>query len=148
MKKLLFVLLAALPCLAFSQSDSHLKASEKFVEVSGVKDSFTDVVDGMLKTQISQIPETHRDKFTQVMKEFMAKYFNYGILKPLYVKLYVEEFTEPELNDLTAFYSSSTGKKFANKLGVLTAKGAEFGMKIVKDNQAELERMMREAFGQ
>ncbi len=146
MKKYLFALLCALPTFAFAQTPSHLKASEQFIEVSGVKESFDDVVNTMLKTQSGSIPEEHREKFAAVMKEFMGKYFNYQVLKPSLSKLYAEEFTEKELNELTVFYSSATGKKFASKVGVMMQKGVEMGQNAVKQHTAELQELMRAAF--
>lgn len=148
MKKLLLAILIAFPCVAFSQTAQHLKAGEQFVEVSGFKSSFGEIVDTMLKTQIGSIPEQYREKFTQVMKEFMNKYFNYEILKPKMAKMYADEFTEKELVELTRFYSSEIGKKFADKSAKLMQKGVELGQNAVVEHKPELEKMIKEAFAQ
>lgn len=146
MKKYLLMLLCAMPILVSAQTASHLKASEQFIEVSGVKESFNDVINTMLKTQLGSIPVEHREKFAAVMKEFMGKYFNYQVLKPRLSKMYAEEFTEKELKELTIFYASETGKKFASKVGVMMQKGVEMGQDAVKEHTAELQEMMRAAF--
>jgi hypothetical protein len=148
MKKLLLALLVALPGFAYSQTATHLKVSEQFIEVSGFKNSFDKVVETMLNTQTSSIPAQHREKFMQVMKAFMAKYFNYEVLKPKLVKMYAEEFTETELKELATFYSSATGQKYASKLAGLTQKGVEIGQSVVSEHKSELETMLKEAFAQ
>ncbi|RZL45992.1 MAG: DUF2059 domain-containing protein [Pedobacter sp.] len=148
MKKFLLAILIAFPVLAFSQTEQHLKVSENFLEVSGAKSSFDDVVNTMLSTQTQAVPAEHRDKFTKVMKAFFAKYFSYDILKPKMAKMYAEEFSEKELKDLTAFYTSETGKKFASKLGFLTKKGMEIGQAAVEEHKDELTKMIQAEFGQ
>src|SRR5690606_29080771 len=123
-----------------------LKASEKFVDVSGVENGFGEVVDVMLKTQLGAVPEEHREKFTQVMKAFIGKYFSYEVLKPQLAKMYADEFTEKELNELTVFYSSETGKKFVGKTSYLMQKGMALGRDAFEKNKSELEQMIKEAF--
>lgn len=148
MKKFLIAILVALPSLAFSQTAQHLKASEQFVEVSGLKSSFDDMIGMILNTQTGAVPEQYREKFIGVMKKFMGKYFSYEVLKPSFAKMYADEFTEEELNELTKFYSSATGKKFAGKMAGLTQKGMELGRKLVEEHKPELESMIKEAFKQ
>ncbi len=148
MKRFFIAALIALPSFAFSQTAQHLKASEQFAEASGVKASFDGVVDSMLGTQIGAIPEQYREKFRQVMKAFMGKYFTYEVLKPRILKMYTDEFTEAELNELTKFYSSPTGKKYASKMTGLMEKGMDMGRKVIEEHKPELESMMKEAFKQ
>jgi hypothetical protein len=146
MKKYIFAILIALPGFVFAQTESHLKAGEKFLDVSGVKAGFDSMLDASLKSQIGSIPLDKQEKFTQVMKEFMNKYFTFELIKPKFVKIYTDEFTEKELNDLIKFYSSPTGKKLAEKLPGLTQKGMEVGLSSVQEHQKELEEMMKKAF--
>lgn len=148
MKRFFIAALIALPSFAFSQTAQHLKASEQFVEASGIKASFDGVVDAMLSTQIGSVPEQYREKFKQVMKTFMGKYFTYEVLKPRILKMYTDEFTEAELIELTKFYSSPTGKKYASKITGLTEKGMNMGRQVVEENKPELQSMMQEAFKQ
>jgi hypothetical protein len=148
MKKIFIAILIAFPGVAFSQTAQHLKASEQFLEVSGARSSFEDVVNTMLNTQTGAVPQEHREKFINVMKEFMAKYFNYDVLKPKMAKLYADEFSEQELKDLIAFYSSPTGKKYGSKVAILTTKGMQMGQAAVQEHKDELTEMMKKAFGQ
>lgn len=148
MKKYLFAILMVLPGITFAQTANHLKISEAFLEVSGVKAGFTNIVDDVIKSQSGQIPKDYQEKFKQVMKTFMGKYYTYELLKSKFAKLYADEFSESELKDLIAFYSSPIGKKLAEKLPSLSLKGMEIGMNTVKEHQEELQEMMKNAFSQ
>lgn len=148
MKKLLFAILIAIPCISLAQTESHLKVSEQYLDVSGVKTGFNSIIDDVIKSQSGQMPAQYQEKFKEVMKSFMSKYYTYELLKPKFAKMYADEFTESELKDLIAFYSSSTGKKMAEKLPSLTQKGMEVGMNTVKEHQDELQEMMKKAFAQ
>ncbi len=48
------------------------------------------------------------------MKALFAKYMNWASLKDDMVKIYMAEFTAPELKELTAFYQTPVGKKQCN----------------------------------
>jgi hypothetical protein len=116
------------------------------VDVLGMKDGFDSVIDAMLKTQTQTIPEEARFKFASVMKTFFDKYFNYEKLKPMLAKIYAIEFTEGELKELTKFYSSEVGKKFAKKSAKLMEKGMLMGQELVEEHQDELQLMIKEEF--
>lgn len=148
MKKYLLAIFIAIPCISLAQTESHLKVSEEYLEVSGVKAGFNTLVDDVIKSQSGQMPKEYQEKFKVVMKSFMAKYYTYELLKPKFAKMYADEFTEPELKDLIVFYSSPTGKKLAEKLQSLTQKGMEIGMSTVKEHQGELQEMIKKAFSQ
>ncbi|MBE7178405.1 MAG: DUF2059 domain-containing protein, partial [Mucilaginibacter polytrichastri] len=135
---------------AFAQtkpiSESHLKAANAVLEVSGMAQSFTATIDNMIETQAQQIPDSLQTKFKGVMKTFMAKYFTYDKIKPGMAKIYAAEFTEPELKELAKFYQTPVGKKSAQKLPVLQQKGMELGVSMVQQHQGELQQMMQDAF--
>jgi hypothetical protein len=73
------------------------------------------------------------------MKSFLGKYMSWPSLKDDMVKIYMTEFTEPELKELTAFYNTPLGKKTVQKMPALMAKGAEMGQKRVQEHLPELQ---------
>jgi hypothetical protein len=80
------------------------------------------------------------------MKRFMAKYYSWDVLKTEFAKIYAAEYTEDELNQLTAFYNSPLGKKLGAKTPLLMQKGMALGQKTIADHRPELEQMMQDAF--
>jgi hypothetical protein len=66
------------------------------------------------------------------------------VLKDDLVSMYVAEFTEQEVRDLVKFYQTPLGKKTADKMPILTSKGAQLGASKVDAHKAELQQMIRD----
>ena len=74
-------------------------------------------------------------------------------MKEDFVQLYMEAYTQREIEDLLVFYATPTGKKSIRLMPELAAKGAELGQRRVYDHMPELQQaigarvqdMMREA---
>ncbi len=120
------------------EQDSHTLAVEALLEAMNLKDTTEQMVDQMLSMQIQQQPQMAA--FKDVMQAFLHKHLSFQSLKPELVKLYKNEFTEPEIKELTAFYSTPVGKKAIEKLPTLSAAGAQIGMQRVQANMGELQQ--------
>jgi uncharacterized protein len=127
-------------------SASQLKAAEQLLIATGINNQFGGIVDNMISSSSAQIPEAQRGEFINVMKRFMVKYYSWDALKVEFAKMYAAEYTEDELNQLTAFYNSPLGKKVGAKTPVLMQKGMALGQKTIADHRPELEQMMQDAF--
>jgi len=125
---------------------SHLKAAEQYLIATGVSAQFGDILNKMVDASSAQIPQVNRASYVKVMNAFMAKYFTWDALKDRLEKTYAAEFTEDELKQLTAFYSTPLGKKVSVKAPVLIQKGMLLGQQAVADHRPELEQMMKDAF--
>ena len=73
------------------------------------------------------------------MKAFLSKYMSWASMKDDMVKLYVNEFTEAELKELSAFYQTPIGKKSLQKMPTLMAKSAEMAQRRVQEHLPELQ---------
>jgi hypothetical protein len=129
-----------------SFTPGQLKAAERCLIATGIDKQFGDIINKTISTGSTQIPEEHRASFVKVMKTFMGQYFTWDVLKDRIAKLYATEFTESELNQLTAFYNTPLGKKVGEKLPMLMQKGMLLGQQAVEEHRPELEQMMKEAF--
>src|SRR5690606_8636002 len=118
------------------KKDSHTLAVEALLETMNLKDTTEQMVDQMLSMQIQQQPQMAA--FENVLRTFLHKHLSFESLKPDLVKLYQSEFTEPEIKELNAFYSTPVGKKAIEKLPTLSAAGAQIGMQRVQSNMGEL----------
>jgi len=109
----------------FSQeADASYKA--KAVQLIEVNAGAT--FDVMLKPLFSIVPEENRDAFKAEVNASM---------KDLYDQLsviYMESFTEAELDQIIAFYNTEVGKKMTSELPIITEKsmqiGQQWGMKL------------------
>lgn len=126
---------------------SHLKAAEQLLLTMGTDKQFDDVGDKIANTTSTQrVPMEYRALYLKVMKVFVGKYVTWDQLKDRIEKLYAAEFTESELNQLTAFYNTPLGKKIVEKLPVFMQKGTLLGQQAVTDHRSELEQMLKDAF--
>lgn len=68
-------------------------------------------------------------------------------LRPQYVKLYSDAFTEEELAAILAFYKSPAGRAMLEKMPQLMLKSMSIGQQAVANIQPEIERLVREEQG-
>lgn len=135
MKKFLFIALITFCStnLCFSQTnDEYRNAISRMMVVSGSQTTFKTVITqtiNMMKQQKSEIPQEFWDKFSEEM-------LNTSItdLTDMLVPIYKKHLTLAEVNQLIAFYESPVGKKFAEKIPLITqesmAVGREWGLKL------------------
>jgi uncharacterized protein len=127
---------------SFADTKSHRKAAEDMLDVIGVETQLQSAIDQTLDMQIKANPQIA--PFKGAMKKFFLKYMSWSSLKDDIVSIYVETFTEQELNEIKAFYLTPAGKKLASKMPELMGKGMELGVKRVQEHQDELRQMIQE----
>jgi hypothetical protein len=125
------------PAVARADEASHRKAAESLLSLMNMDSVMSQSIDQMLQMQIKQNPAIA--PYEQEMKDFLKKYMSWAGLKDEMVKIYVDEFTESELNELNKFYQTPLGKKTLAKMPVLLAKGAELGQRRVQEHLPELQ---------
>lgn len=77
-------------------------------------------------------------KVKEACTDWANKVLSWDSLRLDYIDIYTDAFTEPELKELTAFYSSGVGKKSIEKMPTLMQKGAKIGEKRAIAHQKEL----------
>jgi hypothetical protein len=120
---------------------SHRQAAEKILSIGGMEQALVQSIEQMLNIQIRQKPSLV--PYKEVMSKFLKKYMSYESLKDDIVAIYMEEFTEKELQEILAFYKTPTGRKTLEKMPQLMAKGAQLGVLRVQQNIGELQEMIR-----
>ena len=143
---ILIAVMVAMPlCSALAEEkakDTHLEAAMRLLEITNSEKTMDASVNQMITIQVKQNPMLA--PYENVLRSFLKKYVGWDALKDDLAKIYKEEFTEKELNDIIAFYKTPTGKKAAQKLPALMRKGAQLGAKRVQANLGELKEMIRE----
>ncbi len=125
------------PAPARADAASHRKAVDSLFALMGMESVLSQSIDQMLAMQVQQNPALAQ--FQPQMKAFLSKYMSWASLKDDMAKIYMAEFSESELNELTKFYQTPLGKKTIQKMPLLMAKGAEIGQKRVQDHLPELQ---------
>ncbi len=146
MKLIIFSILAGVltlsqPATIRADQASHRKAAETLLSSIDMSAIMEQSVDQMLQAQIKSSPALA--VYEPELKSFLKKYMSWAALKDDMVKLYVDAFTETELNELTKFYQTPLGKKTMKTLPGLMASGAEIGQRQVQAHLPELEATIK-----
>ncbi len=130
-----------LSSLAVAGEDTHRQAAEKLLYTAGMEKALEQSIEQMLNIQLQQKPSLA--PYKEVMLRFLKKHMGFESLKEDIVAIYIEEFTEKELNEIIAFYETPTGRKTIKKMPKLMAKGAQLGVSRVQQNIGELQQMIK-----
>lgn len=116
-------------------------AAEQLLHLMNVeqvlRSSTESAFDAQVKAQPLMAP------FRATMQTWADRYLTWEQFGPKMTQIYAEEFTEPELRQLIAFYQTPIGRKTASLSPVLTRRGAQVGAEVAEEHMAELEQMIK-----
>jgi hypothetical protein len=130
------------PALSVGDQQSHRKAAETLLIVMEVDKNMPKLASQLVETQIQQNPQLAAQR--DVIQQFFNKYLTWESVKEGTITVYTQEFTEPELKKLTAFYKTPVGKKAVEKMPKLIFVSGQIGLKKAQENQIELRQMLGE----
>ncbi len=145
------VLLVMTGLLQADEVSKKLKA-EQMLELTGsakmMKESFAQIQ----KMQASQLekmelPAEAKPAAAEIQKRLMdmlAERLSWDRMRPTMVKLYMEIFTEDELNAIVSFYSTTAGQSMVAKMPQIMAKSMEMTMGLMSDVMPEIKRITEE----
>ena len=82
-----------------------------------------------------------QDKILDLVKSRIS----WDKMRPSYIKLYSETFSEEEIGGMLAFYESPAGRAMLGKMPTLLTKLIEVAQAQMNDLQPEIQRIMRES---
>ncbi|MDB5816261.1 MAG: hypothetical protein JWN23_3378 [Rhodocyclales bacterium] len=116
-------------------------------------DSVLQNLDGVMKKSIDQslqgqnvteqglkIADTYMQKVMIIMKDELS----WAKMKPLYIQIYAESFSQEEIDGLIAFYASPAGQAYIDKLPLVTQKT----MVLTQARMVPMMQRMQEAMQQ
>lgn len=138
--------------LSMADQISHRKAVEKLftlTKTSTMMDSARNQTKKMLYQQMSQqdIPEAKKpifNKYMSEMIELITNTVNWDKIKSEMTDLYMNNFSENEINDMLSFYRSPTGKKFVEKMPIIMKKSMEIGQRQTQMMIPQLNRLLEQ----
>lgn len=119
--------------VAWAGESEHLQRAEEALAAMNVQESIEQSFAAAKRMQKAQLgsmnlsaadAEKTREVQAEIMK-LIEEEFSWERVKPEYVKLYADLFTEDELAGLIAFYQSPVGKAFVSKMPTLMERSAE-----------------------
>lgn len=83
----------------------------------------------------------------EVMVGFMEEFLPWEIVEPEYVRVYQDAFTEAELRELIAFYSTPIGRRLVDATPQISRDAMALTQKLMQPHMPELQRRMMAAMG-
>ena len=135
---LVLLLALASPAATRAGPDSHREAVARLFELTHIQQLIEDSVDNVLALQISQNPALAEHRV--VLRAFLVKYIGWQALKDDLEAMYLQAFTEAELDEMNAFYSSPTGQKVLQRLPELVQQRNQLAMQRLQEHIGELQQ--------
>jgi hypothetical protein len=151
---------SALLCLAASvaYADEATKTAkvEEFLRLSKVDEKLRQgmdlamrqvkagVVQQIMGVKLPPDQETALGEFQDKVARIVSDALAWEKLKPAYVKLFTEAYSEAELDDIIAFYRSPTGQSMVAKAPSLMAKASEIAQQRLATVMPELQALTRD----
>jgi len=137
-----------LPCAA--DEDSKAAKIEELLVVMKADKLVDQIFDQMNSVLMGQLGGAGDGKsiMSEVQPQLMAairRRMSWDKMKPQYVRIYGESFTEEEVSAMVAFYKTPAGRSMLEKLPVVMQKSMEIVQPIMKDLTPEIQRIVETA---
>jgi hypothetical protein len=130
------VLLATLSAGIPADEASHRQAVERLFELTDMQEKIEESVDNVLALQLAQSPPLREHE--AVVREFLERHIGWQSLEKALTDMYMQAFTEQEVIEMNAFYSSTTGEKVIERLPVLVQQRNQLASQRLQENIGEL----------
>jgi hypothetical protein len=85
------------------------------------------------------------DEMQQKLMKMVADRMSWEKTKPAFVRIYVETFTETDIDGIVTFYKSPAGQAMLDKMPQLIQKSMAVGQQLMGDLMPEIQRMVEES---
>ncbi len=152
----LLLLLSCVPLTARADDASKLAKIQEFFKVAkldqlsnqGMKQAIDQVNSGitqqLLGVKLTADQQKSYDGLTKKAETIISNALSWDKLEPEYEKLYAAAYTEPQLDDILAFYKSPTGRVMVEKTPVLIAQAKTIAQQRLMDAVPQLQQLMKD----
>lgn len=146
------VMLLISPVVVHADEASKQAKIEQMLEVSHSDRMVVQVIDQMHTLIVNQTkqmklpPEAQgeRDELQQRLFALLGQSLKWDTMKPVYIKIYDETFSEQEISGILEFYKSPAGQAMLNKMPVLIQKSISATQGLVAGMMPEITRITEE----
>jgi hypothetical protein len=123
-----------------ADNNAHLQQVETLFRLTNMEQKVDQSIDSVMQLQLSQNPQLsqHADQ----MRAFFEKYIGWGALKSDITDMYMQTFSEKELEAINAFYITPAGQKVITALPVLVQQRNQLAMQRLQENIDELRQIV------
>lgn len=140
------------PASVLADEASKTAKVEELLQLTHADRMLTQVFDqmkGMVTAQVSKtnMPEESRlaaVEMQQKMMTLIADRMSWAKVKPAYIRIYSETFTEEEIDGILGFYRSPAGQAMLEKMPQLMQKSMAVSQQLMGDVMPEIQRMATE----
>ncbi len=125
----------------------------KLLKVMNLEKSYAETLDQMMQAQSRMLPaELQNDKakmeqYTKVVNDFINKYVGWDKMKDDMAKMYTKHYTASELQDLSKFYATETGKKTIKVMPQIAAESMQISQGKIMPHMQELQESIAKVMG-
>jgi len=142
--------------ITFADEATHKEAALKLLEVTNTQkmlDQYMTSFETMMEKQFDalELPSEGREAAKALQKEMMewlSGFLAWEQMKDTYVDIYVEVFTEDELNELIEFYQSPLGQKLLKKMPELLQKTMQKTQAILQEKMPDFQRKLQKTLSE
>jgi len=128
---------------AIRRQKAGREAAIAFLRAKGTEEMLNSTFQRLLEEQCKTVPELAA--YRKVMEEFYHEVLGFEALKVEIADLYLKHFTIRELQELTRFYQSDLGKKYAAAEVALSPEITLLFLKRQQEKMPELEKRLQAA---
>ncbi len=125
-----------------SVTPSHQAAGERLLRAMHTEEMLARTMELMFSSMLEQDPEMA--EMEDILREFVAEAVDWETMGPLMLQVYVETYTEEELNAMAAFYETPMGQRIVLKMPELTARTSLLSQQQMQERMPELIGRMME----
>jgi len=145
----LFALSLSIPCAWADETSKAAQIEElmRITKVEAMSGQMTGQIRAMMMNQLASAPAESRAEATQMMEKIIARIedrMSWTKLKPEYVKLYGDVFTEEEITGMVSFYKTPLGQAVLQKMPLVVSKSMEIGQRQMAEIMPELRKVSEE----
>lgn len=134
------MLLLPISSIHAENNTAHRDQVEKLFKLTQMEKRIQESVDSVVQLQLRQNPQLMQQQET--MSRFFNKYIGWGALKEDIADMYMQHFSEKELEAINAFYITPAGQKVINMLPQLVQQRNQLAMGRLQENIGELQKIL------
>jgi hypothetical protein len=130
---------------AWADDASRMAKAQELLQVAKMDQGFKQMLDraqATIKAQSTRQATAPADKaaIEEKISPILSQQLNWDQLKPQYVKVYADTYTEEELDAILAFYKSPAGQAWFANSPVVGEKARQITQQAMQDAQAQVRK--------
>jgi hypothetical protein len=124
----------------YADATSHKQKIDTLFQLTDMEKKIQESVESVVMLQLRQNPQLAQQK--EKVFDFFARHIGWPALKDDIAKMYMDTFSEKELDEINAFYITPAGQKVIKVLPDLVQKRNQLAMQRLQENIGELQKII------